>query len=120
MAINAEPYSVNDINTITNGAIAVRISTKGRFGVDGSFAEGGMPGQIDAFEKMLKVIAAVKKMKMTHEPWPKVPGSPFVYCGAVRAGRGETTASCPSTSTSISARRPSCSSPFPGRLLKWC
>ena len=43
MAINAEPYSVNDIDTITNGALAVRISTKGKFGVDGGFAEGGMP-----------------------------------------------------------------------------
>ena len=47
-----------------------------------------MPGQVDALEKMLKVIAAVKKMKMTCEPWSKVPGSPFIYCGALRAGRG--------------------------------
>jgi acetylornithine deacetylase len=88
MAINAEPYTVDDVGTTTNGAIVVRLSTKGKFGADGMFAEGGMPGQVDALEKMLKVIAAVKQMKMTCEPWPKVPGTPFIYCGALRAGRG--------------------------------
>jgi acetylornithine deacetylase len=88
MAINAEPYSVDDIGTTTNGALVVRVSTKGTFGLDGAYAEGGMPGQIDALEKMLKIIPAVKQMTMTCVPWPKVPGTPFIYCGALRAGRG--------------------------------
>jgi acetylornithine deacetylase len=88
MAINAEPYSVDDIGTTTNGALVVRVSTKGTFGVDGAFAEGGIAGQVDALEKMLKIIPAVKQMTMTCVPWPKVPGTPFVYCGALRAGRG--------------------------------
>jgi len=88
-AIVPEPYCCHDINTVTCGCVDFVINTKGRFALgalDSPF--GGEGRAIDALQKMLKILDALNKMKMTHKPWSKVPGAPLVYCGAIRAGRG--------------------------------
>jgi acetylornithine deacetylase len=94
-AIVPEPYVPPDrINTVTCGACGMVIHTKGSVGsihegiLEDTATDFGGQRQIDAHQKMVKVLDALGKMEMTHEPWSKFPGAPGVSWGTIKAGRG--------------------------------
>ena len=93
-AIVPEPYGPPDIiNTVTCGATALVIHTKGSvvgstIGQDFGWVPGDTGGPIDAFRKMVKILDALVTMEMTYEPWSKIPEAPGLTCGTIKAGRG--------------------------------
>jgi len=94
-AIVPEPYGPPDkINTVTCGAFGLTIRIKGSIGhihegiLDHDKGYGGNR-EIDAFQKMVKVLDAFRKIKMTYEPWSKFSGAPGVQIGCIKAGKGK-------------------------------
>jgi len=98
-AIVPEPYGPPDvINTVCTGTTTLVIHTKGscigsRYNEQrrldfGCFDTDVKDGPIDAFRKMVKVLDALEDMKMSYEPWAKLPQAPGMVVGTVKAGRG--------------------------------
>lgn len=83
MAIIPEPYGADNLMTTHAGWVELAIHTLG-FSQHISTVEKA----VDAIEKMMKVIAALKKMEFTHTPHPDLPGLPRLIVGVIIGGRG--------------------------------
>jgi acetylornithine deacetylase len=79
MGIVPEPWGAHIIITKHAGMVQLAVNIKGRHSFD---KFGSPPEGVDAFDKMLKVVQALKKVKLTYEPWPIFPDLPFVEAEA--------------------------------------
>lgn len=80
-AVNPEPTGMNIASTHV-GATHFAINTIGKS--YHTSAEGG----VDAIEKMIKAINALRKMKFTYKPDPRLPKAPKMLIGTIICGRG--------------------------------
>jgi acetylornithine deacetylase len=83
MAVVAEPYGARTIITKHTGTMDVVVHTLGRATHISKKEQGS-----DAIAKMMRAIAAINAMKMTHVFDPDLPGLPRLNVGSVIGGRG--------------------------------
>lgn len=83
MAIVAEPYGKDNVLTVHVGWIQIAIHTLGL-----SQHASRLEKSIDAIEKMIKVIPAIKKTRFTYTPRPDLPDMPRLMVGCIIGGRG--------------------------------
>jgi len=83
MAIVTEPYGAHNVITTHAGVLQLAVSTTGR-----STHVGRPEHRIDAIEKMMKVIAALKRIRFRYKPREDLPALPLLNVGCVIGGRG--------------------------------
>lgn len=88
MAVVTEPRGGHRININNPGQVIFAINVKGTQNHGTNPSVGSPCKGIDAFQKMLKVINALDKIKLTYTLWPASPELPVVRIGAIRSGRG--------------------------------
>jgi acetylornithine deacetylase len=83
MAVVAEPYGARTIITKHTGTMDLVVHTLGRATHISKKEQG-----VDAIAKMMRAIAAINAMKLTHTHDPELPGLPRLNVGSVIGGRG--------------------------------
>jgi acetylornithine deacetylase len=83
MAVVTEPKGSDNIVTTHGGITEMAITIVGN-----SRHISQMEHAVDALEKAVKAIPAIKAMKLRHTPNSKLPGLPRVNVGAIIGGRG--------------------------------
>jgi acetylornithine deacetylase len=83
VAIVPEPYGADSVVTTHAGVTEMAIST---LGFSRHISE--MEHAVDAIAAMLKVVAALKRIRFRHQPRPDLPGVPRLNVGGIIGGRG--------------------------------
>ena len=83
MAVVTEPFQ-EWVTTTHAGVMEIAITTIGKSQHISAKEKG-----VDAFEKMLKIIAALRNMTFTYTPDPRLPGLPRMIIGSIIGGHGE-------------------------------
>jgi acetylornithine deacetylase len=84
MAVVTEPYGKDNLMTTHAGVCEFAIHT---YGIAKHVSE--KEKGVSAIEKMTKVIEAINNVKLTHKPFPKMPGLPRFVIGSIIGGLGE-------------------------------
>jgi acetylornithine deacetylase len=83
MAVVTEPYGAENVVTTHAGVTEMAISTLGF-----SRHISAMEEAVDAIERMLRAIPAIKSTRFRHAPRPDLPGLPRLNVGCIIGGRG--------------------------------
>lgn len=77
--------TMENLRTLHAGALEVAITVKG---TSQHISRMGW-GSVDALDKTIKVIEALKRMKFPYKPDPRIPGLPRFVIGALKCGHGD-------------------------------
>lgn len=83
MAVVTEPYGAHNIITTHAGVVEFAIHT---YGVSEHISE--IEHGVSAIDEMYKVIQMLKKLKFTHQAFPRLQGLPILLVGSIIGGCG--------------------------------